>query len=239
MILYCLVLQWKETFTKTETHEMNSSLEEGGTQHEKMKICKLVKKKFICAPILHNCQDTFWLSSCRFSRCTVFKWHVGNTTLAKTIMYTSDGEFIQMHFRWHGNLKDKTLVFGFHSIVSTINLLEVEWLEKEETMANKEQSCYLGFLFICKEKHPKQYTMKFNFYSSFLILVIASSIPKGEISLVSNTTLKDNNIMFLLFLEFLVTKNITPLSFGSCSKIMYWPLSQNTQEHGITLHQIT
>lgn len=37
---------------------MNSSLEEGGTPHEKMKIWKILKKKFI----LPNCQDTFWLT---------------------------------------------------------------------------------------------------------------------------------------------------------------------------------
>lgn len=152
-------------------------------------------------------------------------------------MYANDGEFVQVHFRWHGNLTDKTVVFGFHSfIVSTTNLLE--WLGKEESMVNKEQSCYLGVLFSCKETHPKQYTMKLHFYSS-LILVIASSIPKGEITLVNNSTLKGNDTIFLLFLEFLVTKNITPLSFGSYSKIMCWPLSQNTQERVITLHQIT
>lgn len=44
--------------------------------------------------------------------------------------------------------------------------------------------------------------MKLNFYSSFLILVIASSIPKGEISLVNNSTLKGNDTIFLLFLVF-------------------------------------
>lgn len=61
-------------------------------------------------------------------------------------MPTSDGQLVQMHFRWHGNLTGKTLVFAFHSFtVPTIDLLEVEWLGKEESMANKEQSCYLGF----------------------------------------------------------------------------------------------
>lgn len=126
-----------------------------------------------------------------------------------------------MHFRWHGNLTGKTLVFGFHSFtVSTIDLSEVERPGNEESMANKEQRCYLGFLFICKEKHPKQYSIKFNFYSYLFILVIGRSTAKGKISLVNNSTLKSNDIIFLLFLEFLVTKNITPLSFGSYSKIM-------------------
>lgn len=50
----------RNSSTKTETHEMNSSSEEGDTQHEKIKISlQITLKNFVCAPILHNCQDTF------------------------------------------------------------------------------------------------------------------------------------------------------------------------------------
>lgn len=112
--------------------------------------------------------------------------------------------------------------------VSTRNLLEVKvWLGGEESMANKEQSCNLGFLFIFKKKHPNQYTMKLNFYSYSLILVIASSIPKGEISLVSNSTLKGNDTIFTIFRVFSYQKYYT---------IIFWTVFQNYVLTIVTKH---
>lgn len=50
-----------------------------------------------------------------------------------------------------------------------------------------------------EEKTPQRYTMKSSFHSSFLTLVIASGIPKGEISLDNNSTLKDNDTRSTIF----------------------------------------
>lgn len=50
-----------------------------------------------------------------------------------------------------------------------------------------------------RKKKPQQHTMKSSFYSSFLMLVKASSIPQPEISLVNNSTLKDNDTRFTIF----------------------------------------